>query len=149
MKTIDTRDLIEKREELQQQILDDFNEKFGTEFTDFDEVILENLDSDDFEEMDKDAIEDFKDYWEPEYKAIQEIDDVESEVGREFDYGCTLILESNFKEYCEELVSDIGDLPKDIPSYLYNNIDWDGVADDLKADYSELDYDGETYLYRA
>lgn len=149
MKTIDTRDLIEKREELQQQILDDFNEKFETEFDDFDEITSERLNSDDFEEMDRDAIRDFECYWEPEYKSIQEIDDVESEVGSEFDYGCTLIPESDFKEYCEELVFEGGYLSRDTPFYLRNNIDWDGVADDLKLDYSELEYNGKTYLFRA
>lgn len=149
MKTIDTRDLKEKREELQQQILDDFNEKFETEFDDFDEITLERLDIDDFEEMGRDTIEEFTDYWKPEYRMIEEIDGIESEVGNEFDYGCTLIPESDFTKYCEDLVQDVGDLPKGIPSYIRNNIDWDGVAEDLKVDYSELQYEGETYLYRA
>ncbi len=144
---IDTRDLIEKRDELKQSILDDFNDKFNTEFDDFDDVILDRLDSEDFEHIDKDAIEDFKIYWETEYKEIEEINQVEEEVGSEFSYGCTLIEEDDFEDYCEELVIDCGYIPKDFPSWI--EIDWEATASNMKQDYSELDYQGITYLFRA
>jgi hypothetical protein len=62
-------------------------------------------------------------------------------------HGETLISEDYFTEYCEEMVSDIGDMPKEIPSYIV--IDWEATADNLKADYMELDFDGQTYLMRA
>ena len=143
---IDTRDLIEKRDELKQSILDDFNDKFNTEFDDFDDVILDRLDSEDFEHIDKDAIEDFKIYWETEYKEIEEINQVEEEVGSEFSYGCTLIEEDDFEDYCEELVIDCGYIPKDFPSWI--EIDWEATASNMKQDYSELDYQGITYLFR-
>ena len=144
---IDTRDLIEKRDELKQSILDDFNDKFNTEFDDFDDVILDRLDSEDFEHIDKDAIEDFKIYWETKYKEIEEINQVEEEVGSEFSYGCTLIEEDDFEDYCEELVIDCGYIPKDFPSWI--EIDWEATASNMKQDYSELDYQGITYLFRA
>ena len=144
---IDTRDLIEKRDELKQSIFDDFNDKFNTEFDDFDDVILDRLDSEDFEHIDKDAIEDFKIYWETEYKEIEEINQVEEEVGSEFSYGCTLIEEDDFEDYCEELVIDCGYIPKDFPSWI--EIDWEATASNMKQDYSELDYQGITYLFRA
>lgn len=144
---IDTRDLIEKRDELKQSILDDFNDKFNTEFDDFDDVILDRLDSEDFEHIDKDAIEDFKIYWETEYKEIEEINQVEEEVGSEFSYGCTLIEEDDFEDYCEELVIDCGYILKDFPSWI--EIDWEATASNMKQDYSELDYQGITYLFRA
>ena len=144
---IDTRDLIEKRDELKQSILDDFNDKFNTEFDDFDDVILDRLDSEDFEHIDKDAIEDLKIYWETEYKEIEEINQVEEEVGSEFSYGCTLIEEDDFEDYCEELVIDCGYIPNDFPSWI--EIDWEATASNMKQDYSELDYQGITYLFRA
>lgn len=62
-------------------------------------------------------------------------------------YGATLVRESHFTDYCEELCKDIGDLPKDIPGYLV--IDWEATADNLKADYSEVDFAGVDYLIRS
>lgn len=61
-------------------------------------------------------------------------------------YPVTLILDSYFTKYAEELCSDIGDLPKDIPSYLV--IDWDATAKNIQQDYSSIDFDGDTYWYR-
>ena len=61
-------------------------------------------------------------------------------------YGATLIRESYFVEYCRQLVSDIGDMPTEIPDYIV--IDWDATADNLRADYTDCDYDGVTYLVR-
>jgi hypothetical protein len=61
-------------------------------------------------------------------------------------YPVTLIRDSYFTEAMRELVSDIGDLPKDIPSYLA--IDWEATADNLRADYSSVEFDGVTYWYR-
>lgn len=73
----------------------------------------------------------------------------EAEGCGDWGYGEALIRESYFSEYCEELCKDIGDIPKDLPYYIANNIDWDGVASDLKADYTEVDFDGVTYCIRS
>lgn len=62
--------------------------------------------------------------------------------------GPTLIAESYFTEYAEELCKDIGDIPDSIPSYISNHIDWDGVAGDLRSDYTSVTFDGEDYLIR-
>ena len=64
----------------------------------------------------------------------------------EWHNGATLIDENDFEEYCQELCSDIGDLPKEIPHYIV--IDWEATANNIRADYSEIDYQGTTYLYR-
>lgn len=138
---LDTRDLAEKREELKQQILDSFLENFEHY-----EDMTGSFEDIRFEE---EEIEDWKADWEDELKEIEEINEVEDEVGSEFEYGCTLISEDDFEDYCKELLQDIGVLPDNIPSYIAYNINWEGVADDLKVDYSELDYQGTTYLFRA
>lgn len=57
-----------------------------------------------------------------------------------------LIRESYFTEAMRELVSDIGDLPKDVPGYLV--IDWEATAENLKVDYTAVDFDGVTYYVR-
>jgi len=67
----------------------------------------------------------------------------------DFRYGETIISEEYFTEYCEDLVADCGYISKDLPSFISNNIDWDAVADDLRVDYIEVDYDGTTYLMRS
>lgn len=144
MKTIDTRDLIEERSELQQRILDDWNEKFeDAQLDNYEDILQETEDSN---------VAMFLEYWEDEILEINQINTLEDEIssyaGDNFDDGVYLIDEDDFQEYCEELVSDIGDLPKDLPSYISNNIDWSGVADDLRQDYSEVEFRGTTYLYR-
>lgn len=59
-----------------------------------------------------------------------------------------MISVDHFTDYCKELVSDLGYLPDNLPAFIESNIDWDGVADDLKADYSTVTLDGEEYLHR-
>ena len=61
-------------------------------------------------------------------------------------YPVTLIRDSYFVDVMQELVSDIGDLPRNITAYLA--IDWDATADNLRADYSSTEIDGVTYWYR-
>lgn len=136
---IDTRELIEKRDELKQQVLDSFLENFPQyeEMTKSFEDIL-------FEE---EEIESWKEDWQEEIDKISYIDEIEDEIGSEFDFGVTLIPEDNFTDYTEDLLEDIGYIPKDFPSWI--EIDWEATADNVRQDYSELEYEGETYLYRA
>ena len=61
-------------------------------------------------------------------------------------YPLDLIHEDSFVEAMRELVSDIGDLPENVPSYLA--IDWDATAKNLRVDYSSVEFDGATYWYR-
>jgi antirestriction protein len=62
-------------------------------------------------------------------------------------YPLTLIRESYFKDYAQELAEDIGAVHKNTtwPHYC---IDWDFAARELKMDYSAVNIDGATYLYR-
>ncbi len=61
-------------------------------------------------------------------------------------YPGSLIRDSYFTEAMKELVSDIGDLPREVPAYLV--IDWEATANNLQTDYSSVDYEGVTYWYR-
>lgn len=61
----------------------------------------------------------------------------------------TLIREDYFTEYCEIQVIDFGDIPESCPSYIKDNIDWKGVASDLKQDYVEIDFNGTAYFMGA
>ena len=140
MNTIDTRDLIERRDELKQQILDSFLETF--------EHYAEDTDTFEDIRLDEEELESWRENWEDELTEIEEIDEIESEV-TDFKYGECLIDESDFTEYCEELVEELGYLQHPIPPFIKDNIDWEGVAADLSADYINVDYQGVTYLVRS
>lgn len=59
-------------------------------------------------------------------------------------YPTTLIRDSYFEEAMDELLEDIGELPKDLPSYLRIEVDYKA----LQMDYSSVEFDGITYWYR-
>ena len=62
-------------------------------------------------------------------------------------YPVTLIRESYFRDYAEELADDIGAIPKDA-QWPMNCIDWEQAARELRYDYSGVDIDGATYWTR-
>jgi len=61
-------------------------------------------------------------------------------------YPVTLIRESHFVDYVQELLEDCGTIPKDLPHYVH--IDWERTARDIRTDYSGADFHGVTYWYR-
>lgn len=135
---IDTRDLIERRDELKQNILDSFLEIFP-QYEDQTEEYEDIL-------FDEEEIQSWKEDWEDEIKEIEEINNIEDEC-REFDFGETLIREDEWEDYVKDLLEDCGYIPKDFPSWI--EIDWDATANNVKQDYSEVEYQGDTYYFRA
>jgi hypothetical protein len=61
-------------------------------------------------------------------------------------YPITLIRESHFVDYVQEMLEDCGEIPRDLPHYIY--IDWQATAREVQVDYSEVEVDGVTYFYR-
>lgn len=59
--------------------------------------------------------------------------------------GVSLIRYSYFTEYCRELAIDCGVITSDLPWYIADHIDWEGVARELMADYTEVDFNGVIY----
>ena len=139
MNILDTRTLAERREALKQEILDSFLEHFPHY-----EEMTESFEDIRFEE--EEEIESWKEDFEDELKEIEEIDDVENELGSEFEYGVTLVDVDDWEEYVEELLEDIGYIPKDFPSWI--EIDWESTANNVKVDYMEVTYQGNSYLGR-
>src|SRR6185437_14764703 len=64
------------------------------------------------------------------------------------DYEPTMIAESYFVEYAQELAEDIGAIDSDArwPAYC---IDWERAARDLAMDYSLVTFDGSDYYIRS
>lgn len=120
--TIDSRDIIERIEEIESD--PDYCDAETGEF------IIDLVSDDDREEYDS---------------LVKFRDDNDSVT--DWQYGAIFIRDSYFEEYCQELVEDIGDLPRKIPSYIV--IDWEATADNLQADYTSVEFDGETYWVRA
>ena len=160
---IDTRDLQERLEELQElqsnieSAREEIEEKKGEieslradepvtteERKEWEEKIsgLEN----ELEEL-ADKLASVEDsFGNEEQEELAELESLESEVS-EWRHGAALIPEDEFVEYCQQLLEDIGDLPRGLPGYIA--IDWDKTADNLRADYSEVEYQGTTYLVRS
>jgi hypothetical protein len=140
MSYLDTRDLETEREDLKQQVLESFLENFPH---------YEDM-TDTFEDIrfEEEEIQSWKEDWLDEIVDITDIEKLEDEVGSEFSYGVTLIDEDDFEDYCREFVEDCGYISKDTPQLIKNNIDWSGIADDMKKDYTEVTFKGETYLFR-
>lgn len=62
-------------------------------------------------------------------------------------YGATLIRESYFVTYTEQYADCVGAVASNA-AWPLNHIDWDAAADELRGDYTEVDFDGVTYLVR-
>lgn len=134
---IDTRDLIERRDELKELIHSDFIETFPQyeDRTDSFEDIL----------LDEEEIQDWKEGFTDELEEIEQIDEIESDC-TDFQHGETLINDGYFEDYCKEMCEDCGNISKDFPRWI--EIDWDATANNMKEDYTSVTYRGEVYYTR-
>jgi hypothetical protein len=62
-------------------------------------------------------------------------------------YPITLIRDSYFEDYAQQLAEDIGAIDPNA-TWPLHCIDWEKAASELQMDYSQVEYDGETYWYR-
>lgn len=71
----------------------------------------------------------------------------------DWDYGEQLIREDHFTAYIEGLIDDCYEMPEQMNSgewpYRHITIDYEAAAEEAKSDYTEIDFDGVTYLMRA
>ncbi len=63
-------------------------------------------------------------------------------------FPVTLIRESYFEDYARELANDIYGKEIDDAKWPFSCIDWEQAANELRQDYTSIDFDGETYLTR-
>ena len=108
---------------------------------------IEELESE-MEDLEGQELENWKEDYQDELDSLKALAE-EAEGSPDWEYGETLIRDSYFTEYAEELCKDIGEIPKELPWYIANHIDWDGVASELKQDYMSVDFDGVEYWIRA
>lgn len=62
-------------------------------------------------------------------------------------HGAQLIHDRYFTKYAQELADDLSDCKDN--QWPYTCIDWEQAADELKQDYTQVDFDGEVYWLRA
>ena len=122
---IDVRDIIERVEELESSIQDYENEDGDIEL--HDEHISQ-----------KEELEELR-------GVLSELAGYGGDEQFEGDwYPVSLIHDNYFETAMDELLEDIGVIPRDLPCYLTITVDY--VA--LKQDYSSVDIGSETYWYR-
>ena len=139
----DSRDLIEYRDIIAEDVVNLYN----TYMTEVDEDWEEVSDIEDVNFDEHKFVEDNQDEVD-EYRTITEFCEEIDSCCPDFEYGVAIIHKNYFEDYCRDLVEDIGDLPGNLPDYIRNNINWEGIADDLMVDYSEAEYNGDTYYFR-
>jgi len=149
----DSRDCIEYLEYLEQELIDAFNEKYPLSYSEGEHEDLESVDNIDylFEYVGVIGFESFFKEYSDEINHYNNIKSFFTELekyGNDWKYGSSIIHEDYFTEYSEELCIEVGEIPKDLPWYIANHIDWNSVADELKADYTEVEYENETYYIR-
>lgn len=69
-----------------------------------------------------------------------------SDYAADWEHGETLIRDSYFERYAQELADDIGALKP--TQWPYTCIDWANAALELQQDYTSVDFDGVTYWVR-
>jgi hypothetical protein len=91
------------------------------------------------EDRDEDEVE--------ELAALRELAEEGEGVG-DWQYGAALINESYFTQYAMEYASDIHGSAVDDAAWPFSHIDWDEAADDLRSDYTAIEWRGVTFYVR-
>ena len=82
-----------------------------------------------------------------ELAALLKLADEAEGCAADWKHGETLIRDSYFRDYAEELAEDIGAINHEA-SWPNNCIDWDRACWELQMDYTSVDFDGVTYWVR-
>lgn len=135
---IDSRDVIARIEELEAE-----RERIGEEA---EEAAGEDADGTERAEAETawDATEEGEEL--TTLKALAE----EGESSPDWPHGETLIRDSYFRDYAEQLADDIGAIDtRKSRGWPLDYIDWDAAAEALQQDYMSVDFGGVTYWIRA
>jgi predicted nucleic acid-binding Zn-ribbon protein len=154
---LDSRDIIARLQELQdiKDEAENETERLHDEISDI-QAQIEEADDDHIDSLTIDliqledelaAIEFLTEEEDEEMRILYEVDKQGEDYAEDWKHGCTLINESYFTEYAEELAGDIGAVDRNA-SWPLNHIDWEEAADELKIDYTEIDFDGTTFYVR-
>lgn len=146
--TIDSRDIIDRIKELEEEKYDlessieneKDNLKDAEAAGDEDEILL----ADDHFEDAKNNLESWIEDYQEELNTLKELAEECEEYSSDWKYGVGLIRDSYFEEYAQNFAEEIG-LVSDNVEWPYTCIDWEQAAGELKYDYTCFDYDGVMY----
>lgn len=82
-----------------------------------------------------------------ELKALKSLQNEAEGYSEDWRHGAALIRDSYFEDYARSFAEDIGAIKRDM-DWPCNCIDWAEAADQLKQDYTEVDFDGVAYWVR-
>lgn len=92
------------------------------------------------------------DFGEAEAAELKALEDLKDEVGEYHGKistdGGPFVDEDDFEDYARELAEEIGAIDKNA-SWPNTCIDWKQAAEELQMDYSSIEWNGTTYLYRS
>lgn len=144
----DSRELIDYLDYLGDQLVLAWNEANEEAFPA--EYIVDLFSTIGYEYADdaKEAFAAFEEEWEDEITHYKEISDFCEELSGYggFEWGTAIIPESEFTEYCKELIRECGYISDNLPGWI--KIDWEATAENMKEDYMEVIFKGDTYLMR-
>ena len=87
-----------------------------------------------------------------EWKTIKTVFIDQFSTNSEWGYGMVFLRDSYMDEdWAENQCKDLGyfgTVKNELPSFIYNNINWQGILEDLQQDYTTVDFDGVDYWYR-
>jgi hypothetical protein len=81
-----------------------------------------------------------------ELAALMALQDEAQGYAEDWRHGVTLVRDSYFPDYVQSLLVDCDVVPPNLPWYVV--VDWDATADNMRRDYTEVDFGGVTYLVR-
>lgn len=148
---IDVRDIIARVKELREELQDLIAAGTEAETNQAADSTEEHTD-DHYEAVDT-AKKELADWKEENSDELQTLENLLSDLcGNDFGdeqwegdwYPVTLIKEYYFEESMDEMVADCYDMPKNLPSFMTVTLDYDA----LKQDYTECEFEGDTYYYR-
>lgn len=139
---IDSRDVIERIEDLRSQLEAEFEQK-----REDDDDFAQQYNDDEFITW-LDAHVEGNDPDVDELNALEALRDEAEPYAGDWEYGTTLINRDYWVEYVEDFVKDCGFIPHDLPAFIANNIDWENVAKEVEQDYTTVNFDGQEFLVR-
>ena len=80
-----------------------------------------------------------------ELVALMALAEDASKYASDWEYGEMLVSDDYFPTYARELAEETTTISN---SWPHCHIDWEGAAQALQADYTQVDFDGETYWIR-
>lgn len=85
-----------------------------------------------------------------EFAALTALSDECASYSPDWEHGETLVRDSYFAEYTEELAIDCGYIERDQQDkWPYTCIDWERAAEGLQQDYALVSFDGVEYWVRS